>query len=209
MMWGFTLADEANTNFVPTAHIGVSFQKSFANNKLLFDLRLNYSRLSATNFDSVDSISISFAELPATGQGSGNVFIEPMITTTIEAATTDYSCDVFSLPLTLGLNGGKFRPFIGLEPFLREYNYFSKSIDTTNGSVGIGFSGPSFGASAIIGFQIPFSKRFALNASYVRQFTTEKRPEIRFNPQKDVQFQRLDLSIRYRLFKKQDIASGN
>ncbi len=202
--YNLLVADEENTNFVPTAHLGVSYQEPFANDKLFFDIRLNYSYLSATRFESIDSISISFAELPAFGSGGNVIIEEPMITTTIEEATTDYSCHVFSLPMTLGLNGGKFRPFIGIEPYLKEYNYFSKSINvSSNRLTGIGFSGPSFGASAILGFQIPFSERLSLNTSYVRQFTIEKRPDIQLSPNKDVQFQRLDLILRYRLFKKE------
>lgn len=114
------------------------------------------------------------------------------------------------MPLTLGLNSGKFRPFIGVEPYFKDYQYISTPIDTPESRlVGFGVSSTSIGASAVVGFQIPFSKRLAFNASYLRQFTVEEVPNIQYSPIKDVQFQRLDLSLRYRLFKKQDKVLGN
>jgi len=119
--------------------------------------------------------------------------------------------------LTLGLNGGKFRPFIGVEPYLKEYRHASRSIDNfTNSSTTINgkvastvISSPSLGASAILGFQIPFSKRLALNASYVRQFTIDKKSDVKLIPLRDVQFQRFDVSLRYHLFKRKNVSLGN
>ena len=203
--YNLLVLDEENTNFVPTLNLGISYQELFANDKLFYDVKLNYSYLSQTSFNSVDSISISTIELP---------LIAPPITTmpntTIEAATSKYHCNILSLPLTLGLNGGKFRPFIGVEPYFKDYQYISTPVDTPeNRLTGFGVSSTSIGANAILGFQIPFSKRFSLNASYARQFTIEEVPDIQYSPNKDVQFQRLDLSIRYRLFKKEDKTSGN
>ena len=203
-VYNLLVVDESNTNFVPTAHLGISYQEPFANDKLFYDIKLNYSYLSPTTFDSVDSISVSIIEFPLTG----SIGVNSTPTTSIESATTDYHCNILSLPLTLGLNGGGFRPFIGIEPYWKDYQYISRPVDTADSKLtGFGVSGTSYGANAIIGFQIPFSKRFALNASYVRQFTVEEVPDIPFSPNKDVQFQRLDISLRYRLFKKQDKSS--
>lgn len=204
--YNLLVLDEPNTNFVPAIHLGISYQEPFANGKLFYDIKLNYSYLSQTSFDSVDSVSVSFIEFPLTGP----IVINSTPTTTIKAVTIDYHCNILSLPLTLGLNGGGFRPFIGIEPYWKDYQYISRPIDTAeNNLTGFGVSSGSIGANAIIGFQIPFSNRFALNASYARQFTVEEVPNIEFSPNKDVQFQRLDLTLRYRLFKKEDKPSGN
>jgi hypothetical protein len=198
-IYNLLVADEENTNFVPSVHLGVSYQKPFAKNKLFYDIKLNYSYLNRTKFNSIDSVSISVLEFPPLLP----IGVNNTPTTTIEAAKTDYACHIFSLPLTLGLNGEGFRPFIGIEPYFKDYQYISIPVDAPeNRLTGFGVSSSTIGASAILGFQIPFSKRFALNASYLRQFTVEEVPDIQFSPNKDVQFQRLDLTLRYRLFKK-------
>jgi len=203
--YNLLVLDEKNTNFVPSINLGISYQVPFANDKLFYDIKLNYSYLSKTKFNSVDSVSISVIDFPFTGPPVNNM---PM--TTIKAATSRYHCSILSLPLTLGLNGGSFRPFIGIEPYYKDFQYLSTPSDSQENSLtGFGVSSTSIGASAIVGFQIPFSKRFALNASYLRQFTVEDVPNIQYSPNKDVQFQRLDLSIRYRLFKKEDSSSRN
>ena len=192
--------DKPNTNFVPTAHIGVSYQKPFASDKLFTDIRLNYSYLSATRFSSIDNIS--YMTLETTVTEPGGISTETLVTRN-DASSTDYSCHIFSVPLIIGLNGKKFRPFVGIEPYLKDYLYLSTSIDTPqNIGVSTGVAGGSFGANAILGFQIPFSERFALNASYLRQFTVEKKSNVKIIPLRDVQSQRVDLSLRYRLFKK-------
>ena len=203
--YNLLVVDEENTNFVPTLNLGIYYQQAFANDKLFYDVKFNYSYLSQTKFNSIDSVSISVIDFSPIGPP-----VSSMPVTTIEAATSIYHCNIFSLPLTLGLNSGKFRPFIGVEPYFKDYQYISTPIDTPESRlVGFGVSSTSIGASAVVGFQIPFSKRLAFNASYLRQFTVEEVPNIQYSPIKDVQFQRLDLSLRYRLFKKQDKVLGN
>ena len=197
--------DLENTEFAPSIHVGLSYQKSISKDKMFFNAKLNYSRLTTTDFKFTDSLYINVRSLP---EITGPFPIEEIETETIaEEANVSSQFNLFSVPLTLGINGRIVRPFWGVEPYYRTFTHWYQTstpdVSTSEPSFFRGHSSYELGLNVMLGFQISLSKRLSINAAYARQITNGYEQVLNTKPNTSIKNQRMDLTLRYRLFKKE------
>ena len=191
-----------NTLIRPTLHLGVSYRKLIMKEKLFFDIGLTFSKLRPSR---VTSIQKYFDNGTISETGIFTVKETEFFDNEVSFIVTR-NYNLVSIPMTFSFNSKFFQPTIGAEICYKHVSSVSKAKDFVPESM-FSYGGPyhfrKIGASALLGFRLPITKRFNLSVMYALQLLESYSLEDEYIASiMGGQMQRLDVTIRYQLLKK-------